>query len=63
MAAIFSHFVQCLRDENGQAVSEYGLLTFVFSIMMIGALSSMQQATGHNLNAMQNNLSGLYVNP
>jgi len=63
MAGIFSQFLRCLRNDRGQALTEYGLFTFVFGIMMIGALTSMQQATGHNLNALQNNLSGVYVSP
>lgn len=58
-----SHFVRCLRDDQGQALTEYALISFAFTCIMFGALNAMQQGTGHNLNTTQTNLSGLYVNP
>jgi pilus assembly protein Flp/PilA len=38
---MFKHFIETLKDEKGQALSEYGLILALIAVIAIAALTTL----------------------
>jgi pilus assembly protein Flp/PilA len=50
---MFKHFIATLKDEKGQALSEYGLILALIAVIAIGALTLL----GGNVAATLTNIA------
>jgi Flp pilus assembly pilin Flp len=56
-------FRRLLRDDGGQDIVEYALLTAFFGLCALAAFASMQSALGVNFTTTSGGLQGLWDPP